>query len=329
MARPVAPARSRGDERLLRLTRRRIGHHLFSRLFSKRAPIHVLRRQTLAVHARSAPPDRSHGGDGSVRVPGRDGTSRAARVAARTGLRGGYVRRSHRPLRPRGGGDGAAWLDRAYPRHDRPPHRGAGATGAAQTALRKGGRAWSRPLRARTHRRRHDLDDRRGRAARDVFRRVPAATLRRLHHPSRRLRAARIPRFSRVRAAVRLRDVHPVRARALPAVGRKEQHAPVARVSRLRGGVPRRYTGSRHPQGVRSEHGARQAAGCARARGVPEHDVGARDQLAEPRYHRHRHRGRERRGARVRRMAGDARSDEPRCAARHPDDGDRGVSPAA
>ena len=43
-------------------------------------------------------------------------------------------------VRARGGGDGAPRLDRAHPRHGRPPYRGDGAAGAAQAALRKGER---------------------------------------------------------------------------------------------------------------------------------------------------------------------------------------------
>ena len=123
----------------------------------------------------------------------------------------------------------------------------------------------SRPLRARTYRSGADLDGRRGGAARDLFRRIPAAAPGLPGHSARRLRAARILRLPRRRADVRIRDAHSVRSGALPALGCAKQHAPVEGVPGIRGGVPRRRAGACHPQGLRPEHRARPTAGRARA----------------------------------------------------------------
>ena len=296
---------------------------------SRRAPLHVLRPPALAVHARRAPSHRGHGGDGGVRLPGRHRAARIARLAAGAGLRRRCLLRAGGALRAGGGGHGAARVDRACPRHVRAPYRGAGAARAAPAALRQGGGPRPRPLRAGAHRRGAALDDRRGRAARDLVRRIPPAAPGGRRHPPRGLRVARVLRLPGRRADVRIRDVHPVRAVALPALGRPQQRAPVEGVPRIRGRVPRRGAGARHPQGVRAEHRARPAARATRARGVPEHDVGARHQRPDPRPHRHRHCGGQRGGARVRGVAGHPGPDGPRRAARGPDDGHRGVPPPA
>ena len=200
------------------------------------------------------------------------GTARAARVAARTGIRGGHVSPSWScpfvlvavVMVLRG------WLEhtRAMIAHH--------TSVRIQLELRKrlyaqGGRARPRPLRARAHRRRCMLSMVDGvEQLETYFGEYLPQLLRRRHHASIIVFVLlAFLDFPVCRAAVRLRDVHPAsRRRSFHRWDVRSSMRRSLAYRELRGGVPRRYTGSRHPQGVRSEHGAWQAAGCARTRGV-------------------------------------------------------------
>ena len=126
-----------------------------------------------------------------------------ARAGRRTGGAAGGRARRHP----------AASLARPHAHHDRAPHRGARAGGAARAALRQDRRTRSRLVRRGAHRRRDAVDHRRRRAVADLLRPVHPAGV------DRRLRAAGDLRLhgvlgcaGRHRDAVR-RAVHPGGAR--------------------------------------------------------------------------------------------------------------------
>ena len=289
-----------------------------------RAPIHVLRPPALAIHraacAFGSPP---RGGDGGMRVPRGDGTARAARLAARAGLRGGSVPGAGHALPAGGGGHGAARLDRACPRHDRPPHRGARAARAARAALRKGGGARPRPLRARAYRRGHDLDGRRGRAARDLLRRVP---VRSSWSPSSPRWSSSCCSPSSTSPSPRLLFGFAMFTLFAPARSSSGGMRGAACAARMPTADSRRSSSTRC-RALATLKAFGQSAARGRLLAERAHEVfrskmwGARDQRALPRPHRHRHRGGERRGARVgawRVVHGQMGLEG---AARHPDDG--------
>ena len=304
VARPVAPARPRRHERLLHLTGARAAA-------AASDPASVQRPTLLPDEHRSmffdtklwpftrggAPADRRHPrrwGLLSSLVGNR--AARAAGLAARAGVFAGDAFSDSGPaLRARGGGDGAARIHRARPRHDSPtaPRHGCSSC-CAKLALREGGRARPRPLRAGAHLATccsrwwtgvEQLETYFGEYLPQLF--TAAAT------PVVVLVLLAFLDFPVSALLLRLRDVHLARPVAVPSLGRPEQHEPVRGVPELRRGVPRRGAGPRHPQGLRPEHGAAGAA----ARGIEAHEVfrstivGARHQRADPWHHRHRHRG--------------------------------------